>query len=198
MSKFTGLKKGIVGVCAATLLTGIVAAPAFAEDFTDPSFVSTDKVYTDGATESMVVTAQALSSAQIHATVPTTVKAAVSASGDLTFPTTNFKVELGDKSADSWRVKVTSIETTAGTDLSLVGTTDAVNAEKTLFLSLNNTALSDTPITSGALIDSFAQAASGTPTDVNLSMSGKMYNPSYSQVKDGVNIATLKWTIALV
>ena len=32
MSKLTNLKKGVVGVCAATMLTGLCAVPAFAEN----------------------------------------------------------------------------------------------------------------------------------------------------------------------
>ena len=65
MSKLTNLKKGIVGVCAATMLTGLCAAPAFA--VTDKTIQGSNNTAATG-TSSVDVTA----TINISATVPTT------------------------------------------------------------------------------------------------------------------------------
>ena len=66
MSKLTNLKKGIVGVCAATMLTGLCAAPAFA--VTDKTIQGSNNTAATG-TSSVDVTA----TINISATVPTTI-----------------------------------------------------------------------------------------------------------------------------
>lgn len=68
-TRFNVLKKGIVGVCAATLLTGLCVVPAFAAD-------KATQIYTLDST-----------AAQISVTVPTgDVKAVLATDGSLTLP----------------------------------------------------------------------------------------------------------------
>lgn len=69
MSKMSNLKKGVVGVCAATMLTGMCAVPAFA----GPETVApTDK--TEGtASSSVTVLGTDISGVQLSATVPSSV-----------------------------------------------------------------------------------------------------------------------------
>lgn len=69
MSKMSNLKKGVVGVCAATMLAGLCAAPAFGADGT---VAPTDK--TEGtATSSVTVLGTDVSGVQLSATVPASV-----------------------------------------------------------------------------------------------------------------------------
>lgn len=67
MSKMTNLKKGVVGVCAATMLTGLCAVPAFAAEVSP-----TNK--TEGtASSSVTVLGTDISGVQLSATVPSSV-----------------------------------------------------------------------------------------------------------------------------
>lgn len=80
--KFTNLKRGIAGVCAATLLTGMCAVPAFAAAV-NPS-VTTGDLKADGTAETVI---NAQISGQISVTVPTQMVVAVnSKTGALEFP----------------------------------------------------------------------------------------------------------------
>lgn len=72
MSKMTNLKKGVVGVCAATMLAGMCAVPAFAENTESATNGGT---VTDGkGTTTVSIQTQ---NDQISATVPSSVKMVV-------------------------------------------------------------------------------------------------------------------------
>lgn len=81
MSKLTNLKKGVVGVCAAAMLTGLCAVPAFAAEATNETPTQGGGLGTDGVAQSQVSLSAADVTAQISATVPTTLPVAVSDSG---------------------------------------------------------------------------------------------------------------------
>lgn len=94
MSKFTGLKKGLVGVCAATLLTGVCAAPAFAAT----GSVDTNTNSATGALKDQSATTNVGLDAsqvdlQISATVPQNVNVAIDNTGALVLPTDNVSVK---------------------------------------------------------------------------------------------------------
>lgn len=80
MSKMTNLKKGVVGVCAATMLTGLCAVPAFA------GVTAGNTTAEDGAGKSSVTVK---SDVQVSATLPTTIPLVLNSDG-FTAPTFTF------------------------------------------------------------------------------------------------------------
>ena len=81
MSKMTNLKKGVVGVCAATMLAGMCAVPAFANVASGETSTEGGGLGTEGTAQSQVSLSKADVTAQISATVPTTLPVAVSDAG---------------------------------------------------------------------------------------------------------------------
>ena len=101
MSKMTNLKRGVVGVCAATMLAGMCAVPAFAV-VPDVTPGSNETVASGSAAAAKTEISAKTDAAQISATVPTAVVASVDAAGALTFPdSTAFVITVGN---DSWPV----------------------------------------------------------------------------------------------
>lgn len=72
MSKMSNLKKGVVGVCAATMLTGLCAVPAFA------AATEGNTAAVNGAGKSAVTVK---SDVQVSATLPTTIPLVLSSDG---------------------------------------------------------------------------------------------------------------------
>lgn len=97
MSKMTNLKKGVVGVCAATMLTGLCAVPAFAAATAD----NTPAV--DGSGSSQVTVK---SNIQVSATLPTTIPLALDSSG-FTAPTFTF-----DNTTIGYAIQLKSVQIT--------------------------------------------------------------------------------------
>lgn len=86
MSKMSNLKKGVVGVCAATMLAGMCAVPAFALDSTNGTSTEGGGLDSDATASSTVSLDKGDVSANISATVPTTMPVAI-ADGVFTAPT---------------------------------------------------------------------------------------------------------------
>ena len=82
MSKLTNLKKGVVGVCAATMLTGLCAVPAFAENAASAANGGT----LSGGKGTTQVSIQSQND-QISATVPSTIKLVVGSDKNFVAPT---------------------------------------------------------------------------------------------------------------
>ena len=78
MSKLTNLKKGVVGVCAATMLTGLCAVPAFAENAASAANGGT----LSGGKGTTQVSIQSQND-QISATVPSPTDAKITNTGTL-------------------------------------------------------------------------------------------------------------------
>lgn len=185
--KFTNLKRGIAGVCAATLLTGMCVVPAFAAGSVEKPEAATN--ITSGAVDaaSTVIKAQA-EAAQISATVPTTVVASVDAAGVLTFPeSTDFAITATNA---SWPVKVSDLKVTVETGYTLTATPAK---SKDLSLSLDGVAL--TADSNSTAIANLKQTDAGS-TPIGINMSGTLFKPSYSDVTNGLSLATLKWTLS--
>lgn len=186
MSKMTNLKKGVVGVCAATMLAGMCAVPAFAAD--PPAIdAGTSKDIASGGTVETAVKAQA-KTAQISATVPTTVTASVDSAGVLTFP--DNKTFVIAATNDSWPIKVSNLDVAVAGDYNLV---DTPAAAKDISLSIGDTALKVTG--NDTAIESLKQASKGSDP-IGITMSGILYQPSYADVTSGVPVATLTWTLS--
>lgn len=185
--KFTNLKRGIAGVCAATLLTGMCVAPAFAGVSVD----ATGDVDTTAGTADTVVKVAA-ETANISATVPTQVTVSVAPDGELTFPTTDFKIHVNN---GGWPLKVSELGVVPATGFTLSSSDAFSETDSNLFLKLGDVVLKGSPDKNTSALTSFAQTASGV-ADFNLVMTGKTKNMPYSTTAK--ELVTLKWTIAPV
>lgn len=187
MSKMSNLKKGVVGVCAATMLTGLCAVPAFAASEPPAVEQGTPGTIASGGTAETAVKAQA-KTAQISATVPTTVTASVDATGALTFPEENvFAISATN---DSWPIKVSDLEVKVADGYTLLETPAAA---KDISLSIGDTALKATG--NDVAIANLKQASKGSDP-IGISMKGTLFQPSYADVTSGVPVATLTWTLS--
>lgn len=103
MSKMTNLKKGVVGVCAATMLTGLCAVPAFAENVAS----ATNGGTLSGGKGTTQVSIQSQND-QISATVPSEIKLVVGSDKSFVAPTTAKIINTGTLVS----VKVSSVQVT--------------------------------------------------------------------------------------
>ena len=103
MSKLTNLKKGVVGVCAATMLTGLCAVPAFAENAASAANGGT----LSGGKGTTQVSIQSQND-QISATVPSTIKLVVGSDKNFVAPTDAKITNTGTLVS----VKVSSVQVT--------------------------------------------------------------------------------------
>ncbi|MBC2888797.1 hypothetical protein [Gordonibacter massiliensis (ex Traore et al. 2017)] len=85
-SRFNYIKRGLVGVCAATMLTGLCAGTAFALEATNGESTTGGGLASDASASSTVSLGKDDVTANISATVPTTLPVAV-ADGVFTAPT---------------------------------------------------------------------------------------------------------------
>lgn len=189
-SRFNYIKRGIVGVCAATMLTGLCAAPAFAAaGFTAGTSGTTNVA---GGTASTDVKAES-DTIQISATVPTTVSAAVNANGELTFPdATAFKIHVND---GSWAVKVSDVAVVLESGYTLANDENVSDANN-LYLAFNN-GTSDVALKASSNTDAvsnLAQATNGA-SDMGVTMKGKVYGMSYADAFAGKKLVSLTWTL---
>lgn len=95
--RISNLKKGVVGVCAATMLTGLCAVPAFAGTTSGNTAVT-------GGTGASEVTVK--SNVQVSATVPTTIPLVLDSSG-FTAPTFTF-----DNTTVGYGIQLKSVQIT--------------------------------------------------------------------------------------
>ncbi|MDB1806624.1 hypothetical protein ABG957_10915 [Eggerthella lenta] len=103
MSKMTNLKKGVVGVCAATMLTGLCAVPAFAENAAS----ATNGGTLSGGKGTTQVSIQSQND-QISATVPSAIKLVVGSDKNFVAPTDAKITNTGTLVS----VKVSSVQVT--------------------------------------------------------------------------------------
>lgn len=187
MSKISNLKKGIVGVCAATMLTGLCAVPAFAA-----SEVSESGSVDIGTGAATTVVTALTEVGNISATVPTKVVLSVAPSGELTFPTENFKIHIND---GNWPMKVSKLVVAPDSAFTLA-TSDAFSeVDSNLYLALNGTALAADLSENTDAVKTLAQSESKAE-DFALTMTGKTKGLAYSTTS--ANLVTLTWTIAPV
>lgn len=191
--RISNLKKGVVGVCAATMLAGMCAVPAFAADVRDVTAGSSETVASGSAAAATTEVKAKTETAQITATVPTAVVASVDASGELTFPeNTAFKISAGNA---SWPVKVSALSVAVENSAALQTTDAGVDGVGKLYLAIDGKALKDTG--NDTAIGGLAQTTAGV-ADIGITMTGKMYNPTYTEATTGLKLATLTWTLAAV
>lgn len=185
MSKMTNLKKGVVGVCAATMLTGLCVVPAFAAD----------------DTKDMTVNLDTSAVAQISVTVPTTpVKGVVDAAGTMTFADNYSFTNTG-----LLGVKVTKLEVKTDSALNAIKLVDeaaysgesagenALNLKASIGSMATPIDLADFTASGGAAVADAPVISGATPTNVELT--GQMKNFTSAGVTSEAKFATLTWTI---
>ncbi len=192
MRKIDVLKRSVVGVCAATLLTGLCVAPAFAAGSVDAS-AAVDKANGTGNTTVQVKSEVA----NITATVPTKITVSIAPNGTMTFPaSTDFKITAGGN--DNWPLKVASLGVTMEGSYKLATTDAFTEQDSNVYMTLNNgtsdVALASDASTNGEAVKTFVQKVSGS-TDWGLTMNGKVKGAKYSTT--AATVATLNWTISV-
>ena len=177
MSKLTNLKKGVVGVCAATMLTGLCAVPAFAASDTVDTTV---KLNTSDV-------------AQITVTVPTSdLTGVVDSKGKMTFASNYNFTNTG-----LLGVKISNLEVKVDPAMTAVKLVDgAVFAgESAGDNALNLTAtIGDAAGGRGFSVLAFRNTVIGT-TPVNVKLDGQMKNFTAAGVMGETAFATLTWTV---
>lgn len=185
MSKLTNLKKGVVGVCAATMLTGLCAVPAFADGG------AVDVSGDSSQTSSTPVTIDA-KDLQVSVTLPTAVPVALS--GDTVTVPQNLQIDAAGKAS----IKVTSIKAVNGmTDLSFAAAGGAGMAANSMFFSVQGNALTTDAVTPAT----GKEIPIGSPIALVADF-GTLNGKVLSSMMDGTTVAPaklfdLEWTVAL-
>lgn len=186
-SRFNYIKRGLVGVCAATMLTGLCAAPAFAA-----SEVSESRPVDTGTGVASTEVTALTEVGNISATVPTKVVLSVAPSGELTFPTNDFKIHINE---GNWPMKVSKLVVAPESAFTLATTDEFTEANSNLYLTLNGTALAADSSENTDAVAALAQNESKVE-DLSLAMTGKTKGLAYSTTS--AKLVTLTWTIAPV
>lgn len=184
--KISNLKKGVVGVCAATMLAGMCAVPAFAA----ASDGVVDKT-TGAATSDVTVT----NNTQFSATVPTTLAFVMKDDGTVTVPT-NAKIS---NSSVGTAIHVTNMEIKDNT-LNLATSASALTGNNAAYMTVNNVsfdvmAASGGYTVTGSDFDIDVATDSSTPKDLPLAFTANfksLTNASASPVA-----MTISWTFGL-
>lgn len=187
MSKLTNLKKGVVGVCAATMLTGLCAVPAFAAGSTPDE--PTDLDYAAGT--STDVKAE-LADTNISATVPTTISAKIDSTGKIFFPTT---AQLRNASTlYGIEAKASASSTTGNLVNSGQGFTDAVE-KNSFWAKIGKDTASVEMLDLSALSLKVPAATNGsTPGSITLAFDGAIKNVNATSFEP---LVTITWTVGI-
>lgn len=203
MSKFTGLKKGIVGVCAATLLTGMMVAPAFAAvagsvtGTVDVNDGAGGVAAADGVTNIGLDASQV--DLQISATVPQKVTLAIDNTGALVLPTSDLTIQNGSTIVPLVLTTVTA-STVADAPITLVKDAATLGAGE-LSLSITPTAGTAIDLKDGlsngtikiATSDSAAFKLDGKLGSINSTLLKSIADMNKTGV---INFVDVTWTVA--
>lgn len=188
IGRFEYVKRGLVGVCAATMLAGMCAVPAFAA----PAEPDSDDYGTTGST----AINSKLDVANISATVPTTLASEIDSEGAITFPTT---AELRNTSK-LYAISVNSATVTQGSGVNLVASgqtfTDAI-AKNSAWVKIGQSgtfdgATADTEVNT----DSMANLNWSIPSNgkLALKLDGAIKNVNQ---KEFAPFLTIVWTVGI-
>ncbi len=194
--KISNLKKGVVGVCAATMLAGMCAVPAFAAD--NESDISGSN--NTAATGSSSVKVEA--TLNISATVPTSLP--VTITNDTITAPSNFNVSNKTK---GFGVEVTGVQVTGKTDTNFsIAATDTALGENALYMTISQAGDSSKTVTltEAGVADlhwAIAKSDDGTtPTPLALKMdvkSGTLTKTFLSEYFTQAPAFNVAWTIGL-
>lgn len=188
MSKMSNLKKGVVGVCAATMLTGLCAVPAFADNAAD----ATNGGVLAGGQGTTAVSIQSQND-QISATVPSSVKMVVGTDKQFIAPTT---AEIENTGALT-PVSVKSVKATVGNGAALVSDLTGASDANTAILKLSK---GNSFEESSAIDLSTATGADGASLNWSVDPSAKVGVQFSGEVNklsslEPIELVTLVWTI---
>lgn len=194
--RISNLKKGVVGVCAATMLAGMCAVPAFAAD----GVVAPSDKTEGSATSSVTVVGTDVSGVQLSATVPTTIPLAVNVTnGTVSSSDTGLKVV---NTGSTFGLKVKSVKVANGSNSYIVD--DATPGAGKLNIKVSTTA-SDS---AAPIVTASGTNLTGWTVDKAQNSEKQFYvsgvvTPNIAMIdalqgyETATTIATMTWTVAL-
>lgn len=192
IGRFEYVKRGLVGVCAATMLAGMCAVPAFAAG--EESLPGEATQTTTGDTMSTTVTANTTALGQINVTVPTAPLSGVAdVDGTLTFGSYTFT------NNSTLGIKVTKMAVAKNSGANLVKadamTTDnAINVKAKIGSAEND--LADFVSADGvAVAKAPTIAKDGTGTII---FTGSIANATKAGIGENLPVASVVWTLETV
>ena len=182
-SRFNYIKRGLVGVCAATMLTGLCAGTAFA---TDAELNATTGAYGDGSNTTKV---SATVSSQVSASIPTVVPAYIKTNGEIQFPNS---VVISTDSITA--MKITGVKATALGNVTLAADTTG-NVANTVAMKLTVGSESEFGLESAvdAAKDLTTPLVKGS--DVAIGLNGSISNVTGASTVTALDLVNLTWTI---
>lgn len=200
MSKMSNLKKGVVGVCAATMLTGLCAVPAFATptigDGTSGTTPGANGLDPATATSSVGLSAADVE-LQISATVPQTIPLGIDSSGALVTPTDKVTV----KNTSIIPLKLSGITAAKSADSPVdLGAKDTVDAGKIWITLTNGSDVIDLSVGESSGAFKLAAKDSTVEFDINGGM-GSLTPAMLSKIQAAngsgtISFADVTWTIS--
>lgn len=183
--RISNLKKGVVGVCAATMLAGMCAVPAFAAVTpTEPGTWDSVDASNTGKT---IVNAEV--DAQVQVTVPTSFTAAVDADGAFQLPN---NVALKNTSTLA-KAHVTAVAVTEG-DGKLIASDATATDPNSVKMTVNALDLSKaSAFATGSSWEIEKASSSSAPSTLPLTFSGSIVNPSST---GAIHLFDITWTVA--
>lgn len=184
IGRFEYVKRGLVGACAATMLAGMCAVPAFAEDST----------FEDGTMSSSVsINTSALG--QISVTVPT--KAFVGVAS------TDGSIQIGNytfTNNSTLGIKISNMKVTADASANLVKADAADPGDNAISVKAK---ISDTAVELADYTGVDGDVVTGAPTIAKgatgtVELSGNISNPTKSGINSNIKIADVVWTLDTV
>lgn len=192
IGRFEYVKRGLVGVCAATMLAGMCAVPAFAAD--EGSLPSGATQTTTGDTMSTTVTANTTALGQINVTVPTAPLSGVAdVGGTLTFGSYTFT------NNSTLGIKVANMKVTKEADANLVAASamtsdNAINVKAKIGSAEND--LADFVSADGAAVAN-APTIAKDGTGI-ITFSGSIANATKAGIGENLPVASVVWTLETV
>lgn len=181
--KISNLKKGVVGVCAATMLAGMCAVPAFAADET----------FDDG-TMTSTVTADTTALGQINVTVPTTALSGVATTdGTLTFGSYTFT------NHSTLGIKVAKMTVTKDANANLAKAEamtgdNAINVKATIGTTVAD--LADYTAADGVAVADAPTIAKDAESTITFT--GSIANATKAGINASLPVASIVWTLETV
>lgn len=182
-SRFNYIKRGLVGVCAATMLTGLCAGTAFAAD---AELSATTGAYGDDSNTTKV---SATVSSQVSATIPTVVPAYIKTNGEIQFPN-NVAISTDSITA----MKITGVKAAALGNVTLAADTSG-SAANTVAMKL--TVGGETEFGLEGAVDTAKVLTTPLVKDSNVAigLKGSISNVTGASTVTALDLVELTWTI---
>lgn len=186
IGRFEYVKRGLVGVCAATMLAGMCAVPAFAGSSSiEPSQWDAVDASNQGKT---IVNADV--DAQVQVTVPTSFTAAVNPDGSFLLPN---NVALKNTSTLS-KAHVSAIAVTEDAGSKLIASAAEATGDNSVKMTVNGIDLAaPASFSPDASWEMDRATDASTPGTLPLTFAGEIANPSKT---GAIHLFDITWTVA--